>query len=66
LRFALADLVGRVAGELVRPGVATVAEVDVEPLHEQLLAEVVANGSVIVGRSEIGALARVKGTVRRP
>jgi hypothetical protein len=51
---------------LVRLGIATVAEVDVEPLHEQLLAEVVANGSVIVGRSEIGALARVKGTVRRP
>jgi SAM-dependent methyltransferase len=59
LRFAAADLIGSVVPELVRLGVATVAEVDIDTLHERMLAEVIANGSVIVGRSEIGAWTRV-------
>jgi len=59
LRFAAADLIGSVVPELVRLGVATVAEVDIETLYERMLAEVIANGSVIVGRSEIGAWTRV-------
>ncbi|HTO53881.1 MAG TPA: hypothetical protein VMR50_10885 [Myxococcota bacterium] len=55
LRFAAADLIGSVVTELVRLGVATAAEVDIDTLHDRMLAEVIANGSVIVGRSEIGA-----------
>jgi protein-L-isoaspartate O-methyltransferase len=59
LRFAAADLIRSVLPELVRLGVATLAEVDIDTLHERMLAEVIANESVIVGRSEIGAWARV-------
>jgi hypothetical protein len=42
-----------------RLGVATAGEVDSETLAERVLAEVIATGSVIVGRSEIGAWSRV-------
>jgi SAM-dependent methyltransferase len=59
LRFAAADLIRSVLPDLVRLGVATVAEVDIDTLHERMLAEVIAKESVIVGRSEIGAWARV-------
>ena len=59
LRFAASDLIGSVVDELVRLGVATAAEVGLDTLHERMLAEVIANDSVIVGRSEIGAWARV-------
>jgi SAM-dependent methyltransferase len=61
LRFAAADLIRSVVTDLVRLGVATVAEVDVDTLYERMLAEVIANQSVIVGRSEIGAWARTPG-----
>jgi SAM-dependent methyltransferase len=59
LRSAAADLIRSVLTDLVYLGVATVAEVDIDTLHERMLAEVIANESVIVGRSEIGAWARV-------
>jgi hypothetical protein len=42
-----------------RLGVATEREVASETLAERMLAEVIANSSVIVGRSEIGAWSRV-------
>jgi hypothetical protein len=42
-----------------RLGVATASEVQIHTLAEQVLAEVIANNSIIVGRSEIGAWARV-------
>jgi SAM-dependent methyltransferase len=45
--------------EMERLGVATAGEVDSETLAERVLAEVIARGSVIVGRSEIGAWSRV-------
>ena len=45
--------------EMERLGVATEGEVESETLAEQMLAEVIANSSVIVGRSEIGAWSRV-------
>jgi 2-polyprenyl-3-methyl-5-hydroxy-6-metoxy-1,4-benzoquinol methylase len=45
--------------EMERLGVATAGEVDSETLAERVLAEVIATGSVIVGRSEIGAWSRV-------
>ena len=51
LRFAAADLIRSVVTELGRLGIATVAEVDIDTLHERMLAEVIANESVIVGRS---------------
>jgi hypothetical protein len=39
--------------------VATAAEVGIESLGDRMFDQAVANGSVIVGRSEIGAWARV-------
>src|SRR5262249_42415688 len=44
--------------EMERLKVATAREVDSETLAERMLAEVMATGSVIVGRSEIGAWIR--------
>jgi hypothetical protein len=41
-----------------RFGVATTGEVESETLAERVRAEVIANDSVIVGRSEIGAWSR--------
>jgi SAM-dependent methyltransferase len=52
------DLFGSLATEMERLGIATVAELQPETLPERVLAEVVASGSVIVGRSEIGAWCR--------
>ena len=53
------DLVCILVPEMERLGVATAGEVDSETLAERVLAEVIATGSVIVGRSEIGAWSRV-------
>ena len=53
------DLARTLVPEMERLGVATAAEVDSETLAERMLAEVIARGSVIVGRSEIGAWSRV-------
>jgi SAM-dependent methyltransferase len=52
------DLFDSLVTEMERLGVATVAELQPETLPERVLAEVVASGSVIVGRSEIGAWCR--------
>jgi SAM-dependent methyltransferase len=52
------DLACTLAPEMERLGVATAGEVDVETLADRVLAEVLANHSVIVGRSEIGAWSR--------
>jgi len=49
------DVAWTLVPEMERLGVATADEVDIETLAERVLAEVIANSSVIVGRSEIGA-----------
>jgi SAM-dependent methyltransferase len=53
------ELVCTLIPEMERLGIATAAEVDSETLAERVLAEVIARGSVIVGRSEIGAWSRM-------
>jgi len=53
------DLACTLVPEMERLRVATASEVDIETLAERVLAEVIANSSVIVGRSEIGAWSRV-------
>jgi hypothetical protein len=49
------DLVGTLAPEMKRLGVATAADIDLETLADRVLDEATASNSVIVGRSEIGA-----------
>lgn len=56
---AVADLVGTLLPAIERHGVATTAEVGLETLAERLQQEVASGGSLIVGRSEICAWARV-------
>ncbi len=46
---------------MVRLGVASDAEIDLETLHQRMLAEAEAAGSVIVGHSEVGAWTRLPG-----
>jgi SAM-dependent methyltransferase len=53
------DVVGTLVPEIERLGVATAADVDAETLADRVLAEVIATNSVVVGRAEIGAWARV-------
>jgi hypothetical protein len=59
LRRGVADLIGSVADDIVRLGIASAAEVGIDTLGDRLVEEALANGSVIVGRSEMGAWARV-------
>jgi hypothetical protein len=54
-----ADLVVTLAAEIERMGLATRAELDLSTLAERALAEVIANRSVVIGRSEIGAWTRL-------
>ena len=54
-----AELVRTLLPEIERMGVATAADIDVETLYERLQCEVSSEGSVIIGRSEIGAWSRV-------
>ena len=54
---AVADLIGTLVPTLERQGIATATDVDLATLAERLGWE--AMGSVIVGRSEIAAWARV-------
>jgi SAM-dependent methyltransferase len=56
---AVADLVTTLVPRMEQLGVATSAEADIETLAARLMREVAANGGIIVGRSEIGAWARV-------
>ena len=55
----IAELVRTLEPAIVRLGVATPAEVDVESLADRLRREVAAGGGIVVGRSEIGAWSRV-------
>jgi SAM-dependent methyltransferase len=54
-----ADLVVTLADEIERMGLATVADLDLPTLAERAIAEVVANDSVVIGRCEVGAWARL-------
>jgi SAM-dependent methyltransferase len=56
---ALADLIETLIPSMEQLGVATRSDVDVETLVLRLMHEATENGSVIVGRAEIGAWARV-------
>jgi hypothetical protein len=54
-----ADQAVVLAAEIERLGVATAAELGADTLVERIVAEMTANQSVIIGRGEIGAWARV-------
>jgi hypothetical protein len=54
-----ADVAGTLLPAMERFGVATAADVGIETLAERMIDEAVANASVIVARSEIGAWSRV-------
>ena len=56
---ALADLIETLIPSMEQLGVATPSDVDVETLVQRLMHEATEYGSVIVGRAEIGAWARV-------
>jgi 2-polyprenyl-3-methyl-5-hydroxy-6-metoxy-1,4-benzoquinol methylase len=55
----IAGLALTLAGEMERLGVATAAEVGLETLADRMTREAAAAGSVVLGRFEIGAWARV-------
>jgi len=57
---AFADLVCSVLPVMEQLGVATAAEVDASTLTDRLRREVAANGSIIIGRSEIGVWSHVR------
>jgi SAM-dependent methyltransferase len=54
-----ADLVRTLTPDIIRLGVANESEIGLETLSDRMLAEAEAVGSVIVGRSEVGAWTRV-------
>jgi len=54
-----AEVVPVLLPEILRLGVATVTEIGVETLTERIVTEAISNGTVIVGRLEIGAWCRV-------
>jgi ubiquinone/menaquinone biosynthesis C-methylase UbiE len=56
---AVADLVGSMLPSMVQLGVASAAEIDHPTLAERMQGETVSSGSLIIGRSEIGAWARL-------
>lgn len=55
----ITDLVTTMAPVIEEMGVSTAAEIDVATLHSRVRAEVEKNGSVVVGRYEVGAWARL-------
>ena len=55
----IADLAMTMAPVMEQMGIATVAELDPETLYARMHAEMEANSSVVVGRYEIGAWARI-------
>lgn len=55
----IADLATTMAPVMEQMGVVTMAELDPATLHARMHAEVKANGSVVIGRYEIGAWARM-------
>ena len=52
------DVVGSLASEMERLGIASGDELYASDLADRVLAEVVATGSVVIGRSEVGAWCR--------
>ncbi|MCA9101630.1 MAG: class I SAM-dependent methyltransferase [Planctomycetales bacterium] len=52
--MAVADIVESLLPTIIEQGVATAEDIDLATFRERLCAEVTANDSVIVGRSEIG------------
>ena len=52
--MGMGDIVETLLPAMVRLSVATAEEVEIETFRDRLLEEVTSNGSVIVGRSEIG------------
>ena len=56
---AVADLVGSMLPSMVQLGVASAAEIDHPTLAERMQGETVSSDSLIIGRSEIGAWARL-------
>ncbi len=55
----VAGLTGTLRADMERFGIATAAEIGYETLARRMIDEAAANGSVIVGRSEIGAWSTV-------
>jgi SAM-dependent methyltransferase len=53
------DLAETLVPQMLRLGVATALQIRIETLAERIIKEVVAHGSVIVGRSEVGAWCHV-------
>jgi SAM-dependent methyltransferase len=58
--YLIAGVVEIMSGEIVRLGVATAEDIGLETLVERMSAEASARESLLVGRSEIGAWARVR------
>ena len=56
---AVADLVGSMLPSILQQGVASAAEVGYATLAERMQRETIAGGCLIIGRSEIGAWARL-------
>ena len=52
--MGLGDIVQSLLPAMVKLKVVTAEQVGIETLRDRLLQEVVSNGSVVVGRSEIG------------
>jgi SAM-dependent methyltransferase len=55
----IAETVRSILPEMVRLGLATGAEVDIDTLADRLHREVAAGGGIVIGRTEIGAWSRV-------
>jgi len=56
---AVADLVGSMLPAMVRHGVASAVEIEQATLAERMLRETASGDSLIIGRSEVGAWARL-------
>ena len=52
------DLIATLLPDMERQGMVRQGEIDPETLPEEVLADITASGSIVVGRSEIGAWAR--------
>jgi hypothetical protein len=53
------DLIATLLPDMERQGMVRQGEIDPETLPEEVLADITASGSIVVGRSEIGAWARL-------
>lgn len=56
----ITDIVRSIAPEMERLGVARASDIGLETLGERAIQEVVAKGSVVVGRGEVGAWCRAQ------